>query len=486
MKQQYSKNSTFSIFGNIIPKKIVKQATSQANKFLKKFGDDKNIEYFFKTETNEVLTEFINVQNLILSDKNEISADKKYIIVGNIRMGYGHYRISMALASYANALGYIPLWLDLNSFDNTTTSKIIQSLNKLYSLGSKLSQKYSLFNKFYWEPLNSEGFRKISYNAKDQKMTEIMANLHKSIPKTIPYVATHVWPAQAAVHAGFEKVINIVPDNWPMALHLAEGAIHAVQTFSAYLGYRTLNGMDKKLLNPMPANSIEYTGHFIDYELLNNLEQDTQKRLNRISENKTLRVLITVGGAGAQQDLIIQILKYLLSQKQKVTIFLNLGDHEYFLAFLKKELPQSEQIANFHINNWQETKDFALKALDNETNGLHIFHNKNIFEAVYSTNLLMRASDILITKPSELAFYPIPKLMIKRVGGHEAWGAIHSAEIGDGTIECQQTDFALQMLDLMITDKDILTLMNNNILKNKITGIYDGAKNAINLAVENK
>lgn len=484
MKQQYSKNSTFSIFGNIIPQKVIKQAIGQANKFLKEFGDDSNVEYFFKTEANSVLNEFINVQNLILSEKNEIAENNKYIIVGNIRMGYGHYRISIALASYANALGYVPLWLDLNSFDDTTASKIIQKLNKLYSLGSKLSQKYSLFNKFYWEPLNSEGFRKISYNAKDQKMTELMVSLHKNLPKTIPYVATHVWPAQAAVHSGFKKVVNIVPDNWPMGLHLAEGAIHAIQTFSAYLGYRTLNGMDKKLLKPMPKDAIKYTGHFIDYELLENLEQDTQNRLNRLSENKSLRVLITVGGAGAQQDLIIQILKYLLSQRQKITIFLNLGDHEYFLPYLKKELPETNETGNFYINEWGKTKEFAENALNNEISGLHIFHNKNIFEAVYSTNLLMRASDILITKPSELAFYPIPKLMIKRVGGHEAWGAIHAAEIGDGTIECQKTDYALQMLDLMINDKDILTLMNNNILKNKTIGIYDGAKNAIELAVK--
>ncbi len=45
--------------------------------------------------------------------------------------------------------------------------------------------------------------------------------------------------------------------------------------------------------------------------------------------------------------------------------------------------------------------------------------------------------NVLVTKPSELAFYPVPKLFIKRVGGHEQWGAIHSAEIGDGTLECR-------------------------------------------------
>ena len=36
-------------------------------------------------------------------------------------------------------------------------------------------------------------------------------------------------------------------------------------------------------------------------------------------------------------------------------------------------------------------------------------------------------ADVLVTKPSELAFYPVPKLFIKRVGGHEQWGAVHSA-----------------------------------------------------------
>jgi len=74
--------------------------------------------------------------------------------------------------------------------------------------------------------------------------------------------------------------------------------------------------------------------------------------------------------------------------------------------------------------------------------------------------------------------------LIKRVGGHEAWGAIRSAELGDGTVECPQTEYALQMLKLMITEKDILTLMNNKILKNKSIGIYDGGYNAVKLAVK--
>ena len=150
-------------------------------------------------------------------------------------------------------MGYEPVWLDLNSFQGSTCTGIISGQNDLYSMGSRLSQKSKLFNKLYWEPLNSEGFRKLSYNAKDQASAELMANLLRTLPKDKPYVATHVWPAQAAIHAGFTKVVNAIPDNWPMALHLAEGATHTIQTQSAWLGYKALRGMDKKRsLKPMP------------------------------------------------------------------------------------------------------------------------------------------------------------------------------------------------------------------------------------------
>ncbi len=72
---------------------------------------------------------------------------EKGIIVGNIRMGFGHYRISIAMASAAHALGYTPYWMDLNSYPTTTCTKVISAQNDLYSMGSRLSQKSRLFNK---------------------------------------------------------------------------------------------------------------------------------------------------------------------------------------------------------------------------------------------------------------------------------------------------------------------------------------------------
>ena len=87
----------------------------------------------------------------------------------------------------------------------------------------------------------------------------------------------------------------------------------------------------------------------------------------------------------------------------------------------------------------------------------------------------MRSADVLVTKPSELAFYPIPKLFIRRVGGHEQWGAVHSAELGDGTLECRDIEHTIQMLDLFLRDPGMLESMCHNIVNNKKLGIYDGA-----------
>ena len=94
----------------------------------------------------------------------------------------------------------------------------------------------------------------------------------------------------------------------------------------------------------------------------------------------------------------------------------------------------------------------------------------------------MRGSDVLVTKPSELAFYPIPKLFIRRVGKHEMWGAIHSAEIGDGTLECRDIPHTLQMIDRFL-GTTLLDDMSRQIMANKKSGIYDGAYKVVEIAM---
>ena len=482
-------NRSDKIFQNEISLKIQKKAEKAKAKHIKKFGDDSATNYPLKVVENETVGQFLGIQNVVIGDGGKQVDKEKGIIIGNIRMGFGHYRISMAMASAAKSMGYIPYWFDLNSFTETTGGKIIANLNSLYSLGSRLSQKYSLFNSLYWEPLNSEGFKKLSYNAIDQKVSELMTPVYKNIPKDMPFIATHVWPAQAAVHAGFNRVVNAIPDNWPMALHLAEGSIHTVQTPSSYLGYKTLKGMDNdKVLNPIPDSDIYDIGHYIDHELVSNIDSDCDKRLNRIKNKKAKRILITVGGAGAQKEIFVKLIRKVLPMvdKNEAVLYINVGDHKSVWEGLTAEIPELLSKSETYFDDWSKTTSFALKAIDEEVKGVHAFYNQDIYAAVYASNLLMRSSDIMVTKPSELSFYPVPKLLIKRVGGHEAWGAVRSAEVGDGTIECETMDRALQMLELMLDSDKILTMFCENIIKAKNIGTYDGAYRAIKLATEGK
>lgn len=203
------------IFNNEIDRKAYRKAINSKKKYARKYGDDSNADYKVTIKKNKYIGDMLGVYDVRVADKpasvsngnkEEFETDKG-IIVGNIRMGFGHYRISMAIASAANALGYVPYWMDLNSYDNTTCTKVIRAQNDLYSLGSRLSQKSRLFNRLVWEPMNYEGFRKLSYNASDQKNAELMAPVYKNVPKDIPVIATHVWPAQAAVHAGMKMLL---------------------------------------------------------------------------------------------------------------------------------------------------------------------------------------------------------------------------------------------------------------------------------------
>ena len=480
-----------SIFGNEISAKAYRKAVKSKAKYARKYGDDSNADYSVKLVKNACLNKPLGVEDIRVDEgEGDIPFDtEKGIIVGNIRMGFGHYRISIAMASAANALGYKPYWMDLNSYKNTTCTKVIGAQNDLYSMGSRLSQKSRLFNRVFWEPMNYEGFRQLTYNASDQKNAELMAPVFKNVPKDIPVIGTHVWPAQAALHAGMKYVVNAIPDNWPMALHFAEGSVHTIQTHQSYIGYRILNGMKKKeVLKPMPEDSLVYTGHYIDHELVANIERDCEARLNRKKNGEPMRFLLTIGGAGAQRELFAAVIKHLLPliKLKKAALYVNVGDYKQVWEELVKSIDGLADISTTHFNDWDDTNSFAEGAIDGRVAGVHAFWHENIFEAVYCTNLLMRSADVLVTKPSELAFYPIPKLFLKRIGGHEKWGAIHSAEFGEGSLECEDIPHTLQMIDMFLNETTLFEEMCKCINVNKTIGLYDGAYKAVEIAMELK
>jgi hypothetical protein len=473
-----------TLFGNPISPARHKKAAAMLRKYARKYRYDENAHYPLFSEDNRVIGPFIGVKNVVSGAALEKLNAGKGVVIGTIRMGYGHYRIAMAMASAAHAMGRIPYWFDLLAF-KTPGARLISDMDYWYSLGSRVSQKSRLFNRLVWDPLMGKAYKRVEKNYPIMEVCRLFGDVYKELPPDIPFVGTHPWPAMAAVHSGMTNVINAIPDNCPLGFHLSPGALHTVQSASAYLGFRTLKDMGNKGLIPrgVPAQEIVNVGHYVDHELVANTEADCAERMDRMRNGKPRRLLVSVGGAGAQQPLFETLAESLLPlvREGKVALFFNFGDHRKVWNLLRKRVAGFEELAQKHFD-WAETVQFAQNALNGDAEGLHAFLSDDPFAAVYTTNLLMRSCDVLLTKPSELAYYPIPTLFLQRVGGHEAWGAIRGAELGYGTIECNGVPFTLQVLGMMIHEDEILSMQCENIVKLKQMGVYDGAYRVIELA----
>lgn len=471
-----------TLYGRPVARKYQRQAARALRRYTRKYGHDPAAHYPLGSEEHGVLGPALGVRTVV-SDADAAPLDPASgIVVGTIRMGYGHYRIAMAIASAARAMGLTPYWFDLLGFESTG-ARLIQDLDYWYSRLSRLSQRSRLFNRSVWEPLTANAYKRLEKNYPIIEMCRLLANVYADFPADTPFTGAHPWLAIAARHAGLERVVNIVPDNCPLGFHLAPGALHAVQSPSAHTIFRTLQGIAPPGATGVPANEVAVAGHFIDHELVVNIERDCRARLTRIASGAPRRVLISIGGAGAQQDLLIQVVRRLMPrvQRNETALLLNFGDHARARAAFDAALPGLAALA-VHHDDWSGTTTFAESILDGPLTGVHTFLHHDTAAAVYATNLLMRGADVLLTKPSELAFYPVPKLMLPRVGGHEAWGAIRAAELGDGTPECVEPSSVIPVLNGMLQDGDILANACTHIQRQHAIGTYNGAYRAVEWA----
>ena len=102
----------------------------------------------------------------------------------------------------------------------------------------------------------------------------------------------------------------------------------------------------------------------------------------------------------------------------------------------------------------------AKRKADPKDDLVTLFAFADYFPAVATTDVLMRVADVLCCKPSELAFYPVPKLMIRRVGDHEAYSALRASELGDGTLEVRELHRALKQLGLEASSDETIAIMH--------------------------
>ena len=399
----------FVVYGNQISSSQSNKAIKWQNMFAKKFNYDPDEKYTLSLVDNEYLGPIFGLRDIVRSDLGENIEPENAVICSTIRMGFGHYRIAMAGVSCARAMGFQPYWLDLLANPGITTD-VINRCNTNYSYWSRMSQRSKLFNKYVWEAVTTGEptlpglsaflntwipgwpWRFLKTNVKDYKMSELFKNLFQALPADMPILTSHMWICMGAVAGGMTNVVDMMFDNWPMAFQMTEGAKHGVQSPSGYYGFRVMRGFDENnaILNPMPADALFFTGHHVDHELVENIETDCDARISRMKNSEPRRFLLTMGGAGAQGELFKAIIQHCipLIQKDKLALFVNLGDHKGNWDWLKSELAEYQEMINTHFS-WQDTQSFADSIRSEPARGLHVFLHDNTFHAVYATNYLM-------------------------------------------------------------------------------------------------
>lgn len=271
-------------------------------------------------------------------------------------------------------------------------------------------------------------------------------------------------------------MINLVIDNHAQWFIVVPGAYNLVQGPS---NYHCLLRMG------VPAKELILAGHWIPHDLVTNIEKDCAARAKRAVDRKPRRLLIPVGGAGAQKTFVTNFVRALKPELEagRVQLMLNAGDHMHMRdAFLEalRDIGAAHEV----VDTMDGVNDFAdaMRAGRDPKCAVTLFAFTDYFPAVATTDVLSRVADVLCCKPSELAFYPVPKLMIRRVGDHEAYSALRASELGDGTLELREVPDAMAYIAQMEAGPELLLTMNECITTNKTAGIYDGCKKAVELA----
>ena len=399
------------------------------------------------------------------------------VLVGTVRMGFGHHRIAYSLYTWALATGRTPWLHDLLDIDSPEATTIA-SVDAFYSRWSRRAADIGGVIEWAWGKAMQQG--DIDALRFSCRLAERVAPLMRHLPKDIPVISTYPLCGQIAVACGFERVVNLVVDNYPQHFLLVPGALNLVQS----------PGNHTKLLQlGMPPESVAWAGSWVSHAIASKAIEDSEVRIQRCHDRKPLRLLVPVGGAGAQKVYINALLTELapLLRDGRIHVIINAGDHAHMTAaFLARLIALG--IEHEEISSYSGLRSFCdaypLHGPDPGPKPVTLCHFDRHFEAFSATDLLIRICDVMATKPSELAFFPVPKLHIRRVGDHEAASALRSMELGDGTPECREVADAVRTLRLMLDDSGLLPRMNEDIALHSRSKLYDGSRVALERALE--
>ena len=146
-----------------------------------------------------------------------------------------------------------------------------------------------------------------------------------------------------------------------------------------------------------------------------------ESRLGKLPEKsgRPLTIMFSVGGAGAQKEIAIKIIKCLKSylEQKRLRIIVSAGIREKVKKYFEKELKKLNLV---------------------QPNFVKIIYEKNIEDYFQKFNKALRETDILWTKPSELSFYSalgIPIIIAPPIGSQEEFNMRWLLKSGFGILQ---------------------------------------------------
>jgi hypothetical protein len=365
----------------------------------------------------------------------------------SVNMGYGHQRTAFPL-KYLAAEGEI---INANDYEGIPERdrKIWESIRKGYEFVSDFKRvpflgqiAFSLTDRFQ-KILTFYPKRDLSKPNSQLKQTiatiksgwgrdlvEKLKSQNSNLKTNLPVISTFFTPAYMAEYFGYPGEIFCVVCDADISRTWA--SFNPKESKIKYFAPTERVAERLKLYGVKPEN-IFLTGYPLPLENIGSenleiLREDLKYRLLNLDPRKKyfkkyrmlietnlgklpdksdypLTIMFSVGGAGAQKEIGVKIVKNLIGKIKdgEIKVILSAGVRKKVRQFFEKEL--------------------ARDPLSNDLKGrIEVLFGENIEDYFQKFNLALRKTDILWTKPSELSFYAalgIPVIIAPTIGSQE-------------------------------------------------------------------